>query len=238
LGQSRPTLLLTRPQAQAERFAGQCRKAIGEDLRVMLSPVVQIKPRDVTGDLSEFAGIALTSENGARILPQVANASGVTAWCVGDRTARVADALGMVASSAKGSATDLARMIIGAAPKGTVLHAHGARKAGDLVGQLQAVGINAQSLVIYDQAEQALTQEALAAMQAGPVILPLFSPYSASVVAKQIPGNVNKLAIVAISEAAANAWTGQRPGIFTVAKHPDAPHMVSEIATIWSDLSA
>lgn len=243
MAQSGMTLLLTRPVAQARRFAASCRAEISAELPIVIAPILRIEPRNISPDIAGATGVVLTSENGARALADIADVTGLLAWCVGDRTARVAGELGMAAVSAGGSADELVAMVIRHAPKGAVVHMHGAKTRGDIADRLKIAGINASSVVIYDQIAQRLSKSALSSLQSDQmVVLPLFSPRSARLVATQLPEIRARLAIVALSPAVAsawgNVWTGQKPVLFTVAKHPDAPHMITEIATIWMDLLA
>ena len=232
-----PTLLLTRPRPQADRFAVQCRALLGAE-DVVISPVLTIKPRGGAVDLAGVAGVLLSSENGARVLAQAADVAGVLAWCVGDRTAAVARDLGMQAVSAGGTADDLVAMVLRARPKGPVLHAHGAETRGDVAQRLAAGGLTVTARVLYDQVETGLTAEAKALLAGtGDVVVPLFSPRSARLFAAAAQGTQARLSVVALSPAVAQAWAVQRDENFTVAARPDAHHMLKTIATIWTRLT-
>ena len=90
----RPTVLLTRPETQSLRFAADLRRRFGP-VSVVLSPVLRIVPRRGPVPLADVAAVVLTSENGARALAAAADVAGMRAYCVGDRTAKVATAAGM-----------------------------------------------------------------------------------------------------------------------------------------------
>ncbi|MCP3969535.1 MAG: uroporphyrinogen-III synthase [Rhodobacteraceae bacterium] len=236
--QTRPALLLTRPRAQAERFAGACKDRLG-DIDVVISPILSITPRAEAVDLTGLAGVILSSENGARVLAGLADIHRVTAWCVGDRTAAAARELGFAARSAGGDAGDLVRLMLRERPGGRLLHAHGAKTRGDIAGRLCAAGLTVETAAIYDQAATALSPAAGALLEgSGPVVLPLFSPRSARLVGDAATGSTAPLAVVALSPAVAKNWTGPGPASFTVAEHPDAANMLHSIATIWTSLLA
>ena len=233
-----PTILLTRPARQAERFAAALRERLG-DVAVLISPVLDIWQAGMAVDLAGIDGVVLSSENGARALAAVADVTGKRAWCVGDRTAKVARGLGMQAVSAAGDAGALVGLVAGVAPRGRLLFAHGSETRGDVAGRLRAAGCEVLTREVYQQVEAPLTKAALAVLDGpAPVIAPLFSPRSARLLGAQAIGARAPLALVALSEAVARDWTGPKPRSFTVAAHPDADHMLDEVATIWTALAA
>lgn len=235
---AKPSLLLTRPRPQAERFAEACRAVLGP-IDVVISPLLRIETRDEVVDLGGFAGVVLSSENGVRALARLADVAGVSAWCVGDRTADMANALGMRAVSAGGDADDLVRLVTRVRPEGALFYAHGAEVRGNVAGRLADAGLRVQSRVVYDQVAAEFTDQARALLTAeGDVILPLFSPRTAQLAGKGAIGARARLAVVALSEAVAAGWGGPDTESFTVAARPDAPHMIEAIATIWTELTA
>jgi uroporphyrinogen-III synthase len=92
-------------------------------------------------------------------------------------------------------------------PNGRLLHLHGADTRGDVAERLVSAGIETVSLTIYRQDPELLTPEAAALLaSAGPVILPLFSPRSATLFRRAMPLNSQaSLHIVAMSAAVAEA---------------------------------
>jgi len=225
----RPTLLLTRPRAQAERFAAACRDAFG-DVPVVISPILTIRYLEPPS-LQGLAGVLLSSEHGVRALGA---GQGLRAWCVGDRTAEVARDLGFDAVSAGGSAEDLVEMVLAAAPEGRLLHAHGVHTRGDVAARLRAAGLQVAAAEVYAQEPAELSEEAREALDAGAVVLPLFSPRSAELVARAAAGSGAVLRPVALSPAVALAWSELRPEIPLVADRLDAQGMLSALATIYT----
>jgi len=46
-----------------------------------------------------------------------------------------------------------------------------------------------------------------------------------------------QLAIVALSQSVAEAWSGPAPGQLAVAESPDVPNMLESVAAVWAALS-
>ncbi len=226
-----PTLLLTRPQAQSERFATEARARLGAEVPVVISPVLQIEPTGAAVSLKAIAAVILTSENGARALAEAADVSGLTAYCVGDRTAATADAAGMTAISAGGSADDLVTLIRAEAPQGRLLFAHGAETRGEVRERLTAAGFDIEDVTLYRQLRQPLTPKAQALLASDtPVIAPLFSPRSARILGDAGASASAPLTLIALSQAVAEAWTGPTPARLLVAEKPEAAGILGKLS--------
>ena len=115
-----PTILLTRPQAQSEQFAAALRD---RELRnvIVISPLLEILPTGNGEKLDSFEEAIFTSRNALDFVP----AAQKRAWCVGDKTAEKARALGWDAVSADGNVDDLAAAIVAANPAAPLMHFHG-----------------------------------------------------------------------------------------------------------------
>ncbi len=215
------TLLLIRPQAQSRRLL-EALVARGLRHPAVISPVIEICARQVV--LPQGVELVLTSQNAVASLPP----GRWRAWCVGNRTAAAAAAAGLEALSADGDVETLLRRLAQARPK-ALIHVRGAHSAGDLLARLRAAQLPADEVVGYDQVARPLTSEA-AALLAGAdvVVLPLYSPRSARLVAEhQGPWKANVHA-VAISAAAAEAF--RRPAWMTMAESPTGDAMEQAIA--------
>lgn len=213
-------LLITRPEAQARRLVADL-AACGFRPRTVVSPVIEIRPRAVTLPLE--AELVLTSQNAVAALPP----GRWRAWCVGDRTAEAAREAGIAAVSAGGDAEALLARLVKARP-GPLVHVRGAHATGDLVARLRDAGLAAEEVVAYDQAPRSLTDEAAALLAGeGAVVLPLYSPRSARLVAVH-PGPWRApLHAVAISRAAAAAF--DRPARVIIATAPSGEAMEAAI---------
>lgn len=228
-----PVILLTRPLAQATRFAASCREAFGDRAEVVLAPMQDI----VLGPLPVLPGDAVlifTSENGVRAYVAGHGAAGRTAFCVGDRTAEAARAAGLQAQSAGGAADELVALIRTAAPAGPLVHLHGAHVRGQVVEQLVTAGLEASGHAVYDQREMPLTDEARVFLS-GPrrVIVPLFSPRSAALFGAAVTGG-NHLSLPCISAATRDALP---PGLRELASLAEAPTGAAMLKAVARQLS-
>ncbi len=215
------TLLLIRPEAQSRQLQ---RSLAARGLRppTVISPVMEIMRQDIT--LPAGADLVLTSQNAVAAVP----AGRWRAWCVGDRTAAAASAAGLEAVSAGGDVEALLARLEEARP-GALIHVRGAHATGDVVARLKAAGHVANEVVAYDQSSVPLTAEAAALLGGtGAVVLPLYSPRSARLVAEHNGPWRSKTHAVAISEAAAMSFT--RPAHLTVADAPSGEAMEQAIA--------
>ncbi|MDR0808532.1 MAG: uroporphyrinogen-III synthase [Gemmobacter sp.] len=228
-----PVILITRPAAQAARFAAALRERIA-GARIVLSPL--IAPDFVAFTVPErvFTAVILTSETtleALRRLPGLRARLPDFAFCVGQRTAAAAAGMGFRPVSADGDAEALLTLILARRPEGPLLHLHGAEPSGTPAPRLTAAGIETLGVVTYRQAPQPLTAEAVAALSgSGVVHLPVFSPQTARVLAGYLaapPGPAARLDFIAISEAAALPL--REFGPVTVARRPDGPAMMAAL---------
>ncbi|MBC2836006.1 uroporphyrinogen-III synthase [Paragemmobacter straminiformis] len=227
--QSRPlSVLLTRPQAQGDRFAAQLADRFGNRIAVTTSPV--IAPAYLVPEIPAlaFSALVFTSETAvtsARFpgLPR-------RAYCVGDRTAAAAAAAGFAAVSAKGDAAALIALIRGSGESGPLLHLRGADTRGDIAAILTAAGIPTRQAVTYDQRPQPLSPEAAALLNGEtPVLLPLFSPRTAEILASLGPFRA-PLLVAALSPAVASAAARLHPARLATADAPDADALLTAVS--------
>lgn len=230
----RPTVILTRPDAQSEGFAAACRERFGEDLPIVISPVLRIEHLPLARRLSDYPTLAFTSSNAVAAIAGRPDLEGLAAYCVGRRTAEEAGALGMAPRYSEGGVEELAALIAGDRPGEPVLHLRGEVVRGDLCGMLKRAGLEADETVVYRQEPMSLDAEA-ADLLAGdaPVVLPVFSPRSAALLSKEISklSPAAPLRVVAISAAAAEGWLGPEARI-GIAARPDAEAVLDEIGRV------
>lgn len=185
---------------------------------------MKIVPVDIALDAPP-AGLVLTSANGADAAGRAGLPRGMTAWCVGDRTAKAAQDAGFDTISAKGDSSDLVQHILTQMPKGPLLHLHGAHKTGDVADSLTKGGVPCFGRVGYRQTAHDLTDQAKAVLLSGnPLIVPLFSPRTVSLLAKQGPFHA-PMTIIAISAAVADAAQKLHPHRVICTVLPDAAAM-------------
>ena len=213
--QLRPLILLTRPDAQSQRFA----EALA--LPALISPL--IAPRFLHPEIPPHRALILTSETGALAAKGL---SPCRAYCVGDQTASTAHALGFDAISAQGDAEALIALIL-RDPTSPLLHLRGREARGDIAARLTAQGLPTTEVLAYAQEPQPLSEAATLALQgAAPILAPLFSPRSAELLAAECAriGATAPLTVIAMSPAVALAARTLDPAA-RIAAHPDALSM-------------
>jgi uroporphyrinogen-III synthase len=216
-----PTLLLTRPEPQSRAFLEQCEALAGRPLAAVISPILRIEATGVIPDLDRFATIIFTSGNGVRCLAERAGLRGRNVRTVGTRTAQLARSFG---AKAVALGDDVDAFIRAAAKvESPALLCRGTHVRGDLAKQLRNLGVEVEEAVIYHQFEQPLSADAKRLLAGkSPVLVPVFSPRSAGLLAQQCPITA-PVTVLAISANAADAWTG--PGKVMIAEAPTADSM-------------
>ncbi|SMO79535.1 uroporphyrinogen-III synthase [Paracoccus laeviglucosivorans] len=211
-----PSLLLTRPQRAAERFAA---RVAGLGLDVVISPILRIVPVAHDADLLRNAqGLVLTSVNA---IPAAGPGRGRPAICVGPATAKAARAAGFDVTEGPGDAARMLPLLQGLGPGW--LHPHGAHVAADLP---------VPGVVVYDQLPQPLSAQAVDLLSGSEaVILPLFSPRSARLLADAARDARGPLWLAPISAAARDAWH-LRAARVAVARVPDASGVQAAIESL------
>jgi uroporphyrinogen-III synthase len=233
-----PVVLLTRPAPQSQRFA-QALQARLPSVQVVVSPLMQTEWLHPPLPDRPFHALILTSETGAEAAGHL-RAAGTplpeTAFCVGPRTTDTARAAGFAAISADGDVHALAALIRAAQPQGPLLHIRGEDVAGNLAETLTNGGIETHSAILYAQRPCPLSPAALTLLQAAdPVLVPLFSPRSAQILAQALPPEAKApLWIVAISPAAATEAQALSPARLAVAPHPDGGNMLQTVLQMLS----
>jgi uroporphyrinogen-III synthase len=233
-----PVVLLTRPAPQSQRFA-QALQARLPSVQVIVSPLMQTEWLHSALPSLAFGALILTSETGAEAAGRL-RATGsplpATAFCVGPRTTDTACAAGFEAISADGDVHALAALIRATNPQGPLLHIRGEDVAGNLSEILTNSGLETHSAILYAQRPCPLSPAALTLLQGeGPVLVPLFSPRSAQILAQALPPEAKApLWIVAISQAAATAAPALTPARLAVAQHPDGGNMLQTVLQMLS----
>lgn len=228
--QSHPTILLTRPLAQSRRFADQVGGAV-------ISPLMLPEFLDPALPAGDFSAVILTSETGVQAARRISATGAVLpnlAYCVGNRTAQTARAAGFQALSAEGDASALLALIKARHTSGRLLLLRPEDAAGDLAKDLNSARIETVSVIVYRQKPQSLTAEAATLLQGDTaVILPVFSPRSARLVAAEIR-RINGSAplwLAALSPAVAQAFDFPAD-LIQIAARPDASAMLDMITAM------
>lgn len=144
-------VLVTRPKDDSAALLRELRK---RGFEVQLDPMLVIRRKeDVAIDLQGVQGLLFTSSNGVRAFESLNSERGLTAWCVGDETARTARAAGFEdIHSAAGNVDVLAEYVIAHArpTNGRLVHIAGSVSAGDLAGALREAGFSVDRIPLYE----------------------------------------------------------------------------------------
>lgn len=228
-----PTIVLTRPEPQSQRFAQELAARL-PGVRIVITPLMKTTLlRPALPDLP-FQAVIFSSETGVEAAKGLNQPLPSTAFCVGDRTAQAAQDAGFTARSAVGDVLALERLIIKSGIAGPLLHLCGRETVGELAETLTKGGIETHSAIVYGQDPQPMTTEAASLFsQTSPIIVPLFSPRSARLLVQALPRPVvAPLWIVAISENTAAAAQALGPARMTVSSHPDGENMLQAVAEL------
>jgi uroporphyrinogen-III synthase len=124
-----------------------------------------------------------------------------------------------------GDADGLVAHIISAHPAGTLAHIRGKHARGDVCACLNAAGLLCRDVVAYDQQSCALSAQAQAALNTEiPVVVPLFSPRTSTILSKQGPFTA-AMHVIALSSAVEEAIDPELNWDVAVASAPDGEAM-------------
>ncbi|SDZ02790.1 uroporphyrinogen-III synthase [Jannaschia faecimaris] len=193
-------VLLTRPAEDSLRLATQLRRFGAQE--VVIAPLMRL---EVDAALPPIAGgVLLTSRNAVAAFVAGQGAPGLPAWVVGPGTAAEAVKAGFHVRAVAPNVEALVDMVPEDAP--ALVHLRGVVTRGDLAARLSARGLRVTEAVTYRQAPQPLTPAAISLLRRGPVLVPLYSPRSASLFADACPTEaLDHLRLLALSPAVAKA---------------------------------
>ena len=200
---AKPILLLTRPTVAARRFIQELPNRVLSGVEICQSPLIEIVPVPHKAALDAARGVVFTSANGVAFSARFDSAMGQSAYCVGKATAQAAQEAGWTAHHKGNTADELVQALIEAKTSGPLLHLRGVHTRGDVAERLSRAGIKTESVVVYDQQLQPLTEQAKFCLnQKLPVLAPIFSPRSARQFANTAP-NLANTHVIALSEMVA-----------------------------------
>lgn len=222
-----PTVIVTRPKAQGEGFVEKLKAAWRQPTDVFLSPVIEIAFLPISTGPDAACDAIFTSTNAVAAVANADLQQGMTAWCVGAKTAEAAKKAGFNPFTGPGDAAGLVADIAAVGPKRALMHFRGAHTRVEICQQLRSQGLNCREMIVYDQRPLALSEPAKEQLMArGTVLLPLFSPRSAAILAQQ--GRFTaRLHIVAMSDAVARAAQSLAPQSITIAERSDEEAMLT-----------
>lgn len=231
-----PSLLLTRPRASAEEFAIAARWAG----KVVISPVLRVTFRNVP-EPAAGEGVVLTSQHGVAALAMATARRDMPLWCVGPGTSAAARAAGFTqVQVAGGTAQALRDMLCATPPDCPLVHMCGAHVVTDLVSDLRAARLRARAVICYDQQALDLTDAACQLLRdQGQVVLPVFSPRSARLVAQawhKLDHPRAELHALAISRAGAEGLADLPLRSLQIAQTPDMQGMLAGLKAMQAAL--
>jgi len=219
-----PVMIVTRPAAQGRSFAKAVQTRWDGPLDVLQSPLLQIV--QITVNRPTADALILTSAHGVNSAKSMGWPAGMRAWCVGAKTANLARAAGFEAVSGPGDAAGLLRLIIAERPSGKLLHLRGRHSRGAIAENLAEAGLQCDALVTYEQQARPLIPEARSAvMGPAPVIFPLFSPRTATILSSAAPFAA-PVHIVALSAAVQSAMVVPSFASRSIAVRPTGAAMI------------
>ena len=229
-----PTILITRPEAQSQRFASQIRERCGP-VSMVISPLMA--PEYFIPHLPDktFSAIAFTSETAVESARRI-SAAGVAlpsrAYCVGRHTADAARAAGFASHSADGDVDNLFDLIRASRLTGSLLYFRGNDSVGDLKNTLNLAGIETYSVTTYRQKSLAFNLHAKQILTANsPVIVPLFSPRSAQLFLSELRrvDATSLLWVAALSANVAATFVAQPIDRLQIAVDPNGKAMLDAV---------
>lgn len=193
---------ITRAQPGAEATAERVR-ALGHE--AVVAPLLAVHPLpEAQVDLSGVVALAFTSANGVRAFADLSGERALRVFAVGAATAEAARAAGFKLVLSADDDVEALASGIGQRRgelRGIVLHPGALEPAGDLVGALEAQGVTARRLILYETLPVALEPEIVAPLLASDAVL-LHSPKAAQVLAALLKTNpAPKLRALGLSRA-------------------------------------
>ena len=231
----RPTLLLTRPQAQSQRFAVDFRARFGDDWPILFAPLTQLKFHDALIDRQGIGDIAFTSQNGVAGFNRLTKDRNLRAWCVGDKTADAARVAGYDTATGPGTAKGLVDRIIADGAVRRILYPRADDIAFDMSKYLKTAGIETVEAIVYSQMPCPPTTDAAALLVGkAPVLLPFFSRRAVDIFRQNYPETRAPILVAAISATVADATDQMAKAACIVARYPDSDHMLAALAELMS----
>lgn len=225
---TQPTLLLTRPAEASARFAARVSRAE----RVVISPLLEIVPTGTQLPTGFDGDVIFTSVNAVNL---AGVGAGRRAFCVGARTAKMAEQQGWVIVTSALDADDLVTQMVAQTARPEVIHLCGKHRRGNIAERLTAQGFTAKPVVLYDQRCLDLTDQAHTALTQR-VIAPVFSPRTAQQLALQ-QADLSRAHLVAFSPAVAAPLNALKMADLTILPEPRGDLMVEKIEKLLCERS-
>lgn len=218
--------------AQSQDFARAFHDRFGKDWPVIIAPLTEIRDTPDRLETEGCAALAFTSANA--VVAHGRNGAGrrLPAYCVGPATATAARAHGHEIVAVEENAASLVVRISADRP-GRIGWPRGRQASVDLKDALESAGIETVSAILYAQ-EDCPPSEALIAAVARrePVLLPLFSPASASRAVAALRGARAEFLVAAMSPRVAVAAEPLHPARVALAQQPNGAAMLAALSAL------
>jgi len=223
--------LITRPLEQSKRFSSQLVEVFGENIKVCISPVIEINTLKQSINTKSFQGLLFTSENGVRAFAKLSIERNLPAFCVGNQTALVARSCGFLSVSAQGDTNRLILLLKDQASELRLLYLRGKYVSADIEQELRKDNIKVVSKIVYDQTPMKLTHQAVQFLSGSDgVIVPLFSDRSNVILSKQFFQEMNSIRIaICLSPAIARNVNPLHYSKVYVSPNPNSVSLIEEI---------
>ena len=184
-------------------------------------------------DAERYDGLIFTSANGVRFFA-AANEHRTAAWCVGPATQQAAEQAGFkTIHNANGDSGDLHDLILNTCDEThRLLHVANEAAAGNLVSRLCAAGREVSFTALYrTQPASALTQEAMAALETGALVLIHSAKGARGFLEAKRGAALNAVRFVAVSKAASEPLICQGARQIICASRPNEAALMTALET-------
>jgi uroporphyrinogen-III synthase len=237
----RPLILITRPVEDATGLVDALR---AEGFDALVEPMLRIEPvSDVVVDLTDCRAILFTSANGVRAFARISSVRNLPVVTVGASSAQAATEAGFEDIEASGGDVEALIETVRArfpVQGGALFHAAGSVTAGDLKGDLEALGYTVKRVALYRSVKtQELSDACRAALDTGRIAaVTFFSPRTAESFVTVLLGEgrapcARTVWAVCLSDAVAQTaagidWLGVKR-----AATPDTPALIAQIKALF-----
>ena len=230
------TLLMTRPNADAERFVADLPASLRARLNVLYAPLIRIDALKAQPDIRAYKGLILTSSNGLEVATQLSIRPSIPCFCVGTRTTQRAQFAGWDARCMGATANELVAALSAHRPAAPLLHLRGIHARGDVASRLTQLGLVCNDCPIYEQTLLSFHEDVGEQILQRPTVCPVFSPRTAERLSEHHIGS-NNLYLAALSADVAAALRAIPAARLEIAVRPDAGAMAMLVETLVNEAS-
>ncbi len=224
---SQINLLLTRPKAGAEAFWN----ALGSETQTFVTPIFSplLKIVALHPNLKKLDSVIFSSVNGVIHSPK---GDGKIAYCVGAMTTKAADKAGWEAVQLGDTADQLVNKMQRMTISTPLTHLCGKHTRGNIAQRLMDAGRSTLQIAVYDQKKIQLNRQAREVQDSNfPLLVPLFSPRTASNFAEQNKGSA-PLHLIALSQDVADEVKELSNKSLSVAASPTRVAMIDLVQNV------